>query len=396
MRISKDRAAFEAAQEAAFVERCKEEFTEASLAAANRKKVAQLTLASYLPNVISATTAGFFVFYLLSGYRWQIALFLGLLLLLVVLATEAGKRLLIASLGKEYFLYGKAPLLAILALLACFGLSMTASYIGGKQLVVETASPPPRIVSPEADSLRQLLAAQESTIARLQKTTWRGKVTRKAQAGIREAKTLQNQLYSRIATLEAQADSEHQEALGKHQRKHLNFGYVLGILAALADMFLFGLLWTAKRLKYQVAAIHLQPATASPLPQKGYEIPHLGNSQQPDPHLNRAGKRQIGFFNRPEAEPKPNEPDPHQHPEPEADPEQAEPESPNGTVTNGTVTPDLQPGEKVCLNCEGVYCYKVNWQKFCCPECKAEYHARKHGGEPFQPKKYHRTKNRTA
>jgi len=389
MRISKDRAAFEAAQEAAFVERCKEEFTEASLAAANRKKVEQLTLASYLPNVISATTAGFFVFYLLTGYRWQIALFLGFLLLLVILATEAGKRLLIASLGKEYFLYGKAPLLAILALLACFGLSMTASYIGGKQLVVETATPPPRQVSPEADSLRQLLAHQEATIARLQRTTWKGKVTRKAQAGIREAKQLQNQLYSRISTLESQADTQHQEALAKHTAKHLNFGVVLGLLAALADAFLFGLLWTAKRLKYQVAAIHLQPAQASPLPQQGYKIPQLGS--QPPQNLNRAGKRPIGFFTRPQGE---AEPEPAPPAEPETGPE---PEGPaNGTVSNATVTADLQPGEKLCLNCESVYRYKVNWQKFCCPECKAEFHARKHGGEPFQPKKYHRTKNRTA
>lgn len=384
---SDDRERLAQAEASRFIQQCQEEFKEQPLAIANRRKVQLLTVASFLPNILSASTAGFAVVFLLSGYSWKVAAFLGFLLLAVVLAVEVAKRLLISGQAKEYFVRGKVNPLAVAALVACFGASMTASYYGGQNLVTETATPPPRQVSPESDSLRQLLAAQEATIARLQKTTWKGKVTRKAQAGIREAKQLQNQLYSRISTLEAQADSEHAQALAKHQSKHLNFGYVLGLLAALADAFLFGLLWTAKRLKYQVAAIHLQPAQDSPLPQQGYKIPQLGS--QP-PNLNRT-KRQIGFFNRPQGEGEPESAPPA---EPEAEPE---PEAPaNGSVSNATVTADLQPGEKLCLNCESVYRYKVNWQKFCCPECKAEFHARKHGGEPFQPKKYHRTKNRTA
>jgi len=383
-----DRKKLEAAEEQKFIERCKEEFVETSLASSNRKKVGQLTAASYLPNVFSAITAGFFVFYLLSGYTRTIALILGFLLLSIVIAVEAGKRGIIATLAKEYFIDGKTPVLAIVGLLACFALSMTASYIGGQQLVVETAPPPPREANPQIDSLNQVLAAQQATIERLQRTTWKGKVTRNAQAGINEAKKLQNQIYSRIATLEAQDDETHTATLLKHNTKHLNFGIVLGVLAALADWFLLGLLWTAKKLKYQVAAANYQATQAQAggtgsgtAAQASYQLPSISNgktglNQQPRP---------IGF--RQAKKPAPNatvkEP-------PGDEGEKAVNSRADATVNNATVKEALEPGEKRCENCGNVFHYKVTWQKFCCQDCKREFHAQKHGGKPFSPKRYHK------
>jgi hypothetical protein len=375
MQFSNDRLKLGLVETAKFIKQCQEEFEEKPLAISNQKKVKLLTLASFLPNLFSALTAGFFVVYVLSGFSWKVGIFLGFLLLALVLAIEAGKRLFITGMAKEWFTQGKAQAIYILALLVCFGLSMSASYVGGNKLVTETASPPARETNPQIDSLNRILAEQQATIARLQNTTWKGKVTRKAQAGINEAKALQNKIYSRIAQLEAQDDLTHSEALQKHTAKHLNFGLVLGILAALSDFFLLGLLWTAKKLKYQVFAIHSPTAQASPLPQgQGYKIPSISGL---DPSLNQQpGKRQIGFFSRKEETGS-------------AEPE----EDPNPSVTNPTVSPELKPGEKICLHCRKVYRYKVNWQKFCCKDCKEAYHAQKHGGKAFNPKRYHRTKN---
>jgi len=293
MKNFQDRANLSKTEEQKFIDACKAEFIETSLAATNRKKVTQLTAASYLPNVISAITAGFFVVYLLSGYTQTIALILGFLLLSVVAAVEAGKRGIIASLAKTYFVDGKAPLLAIVGLLACFALSMTASYIGGQQLVVETAPPPAREVTPQIDSLKAEVAAQQDIITRLQRTTWKGKITRTANQGINQAKAFQNKMYDRIAQLEAQDDEAHAATLLKHQAKHLNFGIVLGILAALADFFLLGLLWTAKKLKYQVAAANYQPGqTGSGQPPTSYQLPTISNNKA---GLNQQQPRPIGF-----------------------------------------------------------------------------------------------------
>ncbi|MCI5093486.1 hypothetical protein [Phaeodactylibacter sp.] len=38
-----------------------------------------------------------------------------------------------------------------------------------------------------------------------------------------------------------------------------------------------------------------------------------------------------------------------------------------------------------CDNCGKEYTKKVNWQRFCCTDCKTEFHARQHGGKPYSP-----------
>lgn len=253
---SQDRESLAHIEEQGFVDTCKEQFTERSLAATNSAKVKTLSLLSYLPNILSATTAGFFVLYLLSGYTQTVAIVLGALLLMIVVAIEVGKRYLISGAAKDRYTVGKVAPLAVGALALLFGASMGASYMGGKALVVETAAPPDRPHNPEVDSLKQLLAAESATIDRLQKTTWKGKVTSDAVKGINRSKQIQTSLTERLLALEAQSDAEHTTLLQKHTAKHLNFGYLLGGLAALADIFLLGMIWTAWHLRYQVAAVH--------------------------------------------------------------------------------------------------------------------------------------------
>lgn len=295
MQNFKDRQQLAAHQEDRFINACKAEFTEKSLVSTNQGKVKILGLASYLPNILSVITASFFIYYLLTGYQKGIAILLGILLFLVILSVEAGKRGLITGLAKCYFIHSKTPTLLIVALISCFVLSMAASYIGGKQLVVETAAPPAKITSPEIEELKKEIAEQEETIFRLQKTTWKGKVTRDAVKGINQAKAIQTSLYTRLAGLEAQDNKAYQATIDKHTKKHLNFGYLLGILAALADLFLFGLLWTAKRLKWEVAAInsHPSPVGSSPTNSRtSYQVPTI-KTEVPQPN---GSPRQIGFI----------------------------------------------------------------------------------------------------
>jgi len=57
---------------------------------------------------------------------------------------------------------------------------------------------------------------------------------------------------------------------------------------------------------------------------------------------------------------------------------------PNATVTNVR--------ESLCDNCGSQYEKKVNWQRFCKPQCKEEFHARKHNGQKFNARKFHSRK----
>lgn len=57
---------------------------------------------------------------------------------------------------------------------------------------------------------------------------------------------------------------------------------------------------------------------------------------------------------------------------------------------SATVTHVLQPGEKPCDHCGQIFKPRVEWGRFCCKDCKDAYHAANHGGQKFNPKRYHK------
>ncbi len=341
---SQDRENLQHIEEQGFIETCKEQFTERSLAATNAAKVKTLSALSYLPNVLSAVTAVFFVIYLLSGYTRGVALILGALLLLIVITVEIGKRALITTSAKDRYTIGKVAPLAIAALLLLFGASMSASYLGGKALVIETAAPPPRPHNPQIDSLTTLLAAELATIDRLQRTTWKGKVTSDAVKGINASKKVQGALVDRITVLEAQDDAAHQEAIGKHTAKHLNFGIILGVLAALADIFLLGMLWAKWHLQYQVAAVHTGARKGQNVvfqaPQGQRDISHLNRVEVP------AERPKIGFT---------------------ADRNDTGNENRYTKIVNEN---RITEGNRICEHCGIAYTYKHKKQRYCSEVCR--------------------------
>lgn len=387
---SQEREDLQKIEEAAFVENCEEQFTERSLAATNSAKVKTLSILSFLPNIMSATTAGFFVLYLLSGYTQTVAIVLGALLLMIVVAIEVGKRYLISGAAKDRYTVGKVAPLAVGALVLLFGASMGASYMGGKALVVETAAPPDRPHNPEVDSLKQLLAAENATIDRLQKTTWKGKVTSDAVKGINRSKQIQTSLTERLLALEAQSDAAHTTLLEKHTAKHLNFGYILGALAALADIFLMGMIWTAWHLRYQVAAVHAagkgakqsatQQSADTDLAQAALEAlkaatqaaedaalaatgathaaasaARLGNYGHNPAHLNNAPpERKIGFTaGRSDTR---NDTNDNRYNE-----------NRNTKIVNEN---RITEGNRICEHCGTAYTYKHKKQRFCSEQCR--------------------------
>lgn len=255
MFFSEDRQQLNAAKEQNYVAACKEEFEEKSVNDSNRRMAKNLTAWSYLPNAISLITAGFFVVYLLAAYTLWVKIVLGVLLLAVAGTVELGKRGLISEAGKRYFPTEKLPGLLLSGVAVLMLASMAASYIGGNKLVTENASLPPKEVNPQIDSLKAQLAHEMTVSESFRKTTWKGKITRAATKGMNASRAEQNRLNAKIDELEAQDVAAYQELLVGHNSKTMNFGIVLGIIAILADAALFFLLWTVKKLRYEIALL---------------------------------------------------------------------------------------------------------------------------------------------
>jgi hypothetical protein len=384
MRNFDDRAKLAANEEARFIESCQAEFVERSLAATNARKVRTLTGISFLPNVISAVTAGFFVVFLLTGYPRPIAMLLGALLLAVVTAVEVGKRGLITGIAKEYFVAAKVAGLGIFALCILIAVSMVASYQGGKQLITETATEPVKEINPEIATLQAQLADQKETINRLQRTTWKGKITVDATKGINAAKKIEGSLIERITALQAADDAAHSELVAKQSGQRLNFGYLLGVLAALADAFLLGLLWTSQRLKYEVASVTYQGGKSGSAAGSHYLTGRSGVGANPA-SLNQVEKerRPIGFHRKVETEHREDE---TPLTETETDDNQDGHDEANETPYNGTAfneTPSTEPETvtvteyvkltdrvKDCEHCRKPFVYRTSRAKYCSDECR--------------------------
>ena len=367
MQNFEDRAKLQDAEEAQFITACQDEFIEKSLAITNARKVRTLSAVSFLPNVVSGITAAFFVLFLLSGYPRIIALILGALLLIVVAAVEIGKRGLIAAVAKDFFVSNRVSAFAVIALCILVAVSMTASYQGGRQLITETGTPPPRAEHPELETLRAQLANQQETVSRLQRTTWKGKVTTDAVKGINQAKKIEAQLLERIGALSAADDDAHAELLSRHSGQKMNFGYLLGIVAALADAFLFGLLWSAKRLRYEVAAAHYIQSRRRAAPTGSSYLTGRDAITAAPPSLNQAerDRRPIGFHRY----------DPEDDDEDDAMRNAMRNASDDQDDATQCVTQSVQieqPAGRIrgCAYCGEEFTARTTWHKFCSEPCK--------------------------
>lgn len=350
--LSDDRKALADAEEMKFKDACMSEFVQGTLAAENAEKVRKLMLASFLPNLLSLVTASFFIYHLLSVYSTVVLAVLGLLLLTVAFVIEGAKRGLSSALGKRWQLEGKAAPLAVIALAVCMAISMGASYMGGNALVVEASPVPDKVEDEQLATLRAQYDAESDNIAALKATTWKGKITRDASKGIIAAKATQNALLERIQTLEAADDATHTETVTTHKAKITNFGYVLGGLAALADIALLLMIWTAKRLKYEVAAAALTLTHRSVNGNSGVNGTHSSvngntvngthsnvNGTQPPPTqpqriaASASAKRPIGF-----------------------------------TKTNANANAKT----RACAHCGSVFEYKNRRAKYCSDDCRGK------------------------
>lgn len=341
-----DRNQLDAAKENLFVESCLNEFIEKSVIDGNRQKIKTLTLWSYLPNIISLTTAAFFIVYLMESYSVLIRVFLVTLLLIVAAAIEYGKRALINETGKTYFLTDKIPSGLFAGVVVLVLVSMTISFIGGNKLVTETAKDPEKINNPKVDSLNAMLQTEIATIERLKKTTWKGRIVENAQLGLLNSQKIQSSLLDQIAELEAADNDVYQKVLADSTNKVENFGYVLGSVAVLADFLLFFLLWTIKKLKHEIVLLNVSIPTPSATI-RTTQPASMGFSQNHAPQATPAMRPVMGFKQSPRNE--------------------------HAMRDNASPTKKI----KVCKHCGNDFEMRTTWQKYCSEDCRKDaYEAR--------------------
>lgn len=140
--------------------------------------------ASFLFHVLSAATAFFFI-YGFIGKLIPAAIVSGVLTFAALAALELSKRETSGRLFHDYLQFGKLAPSLLAAVVGLALISTTCSYFGAERVVL-ALTPPPTLVNP--DSLTAPLKGNMATIDQQIKaataTTWKGKVTTRAQRTI--------------------------------------------------------------------------------------------------------------------------------------------------------------------------------------------------------------------
>lgn len=213
------------------------------------EKVRALTLVSYAPNIVSLATGSFFIFYLTGGYPFGIKLGLIILLTLVLTALEYVKRNQLGTAYKKAYMGAGKPYFAVFILCLVYSISMLTSYEGGRRLVLENSTPPTLSANSAISTLENKLATIRESITKQQNTTWKGVITVDANRNLKKLYPIQSNLEAEIAELRAEDRSLQSKSDAKHNSKTLNFGYVLGSIAILADLVLLLLFSSIYRTK---------------------------------------------------------------------------------------------------------------------------------------------------
>lgn len=238
------------------------EMRERPLSESAPEKVRTLTYLSYLPNALSLATGSFFVFYLTQGYPFGVKVGLIVILTAILTANEYAKRQGLASTFKRAFVRKRVPAASVFLLVIAGGISMVSSYEGGRQLVLENSKPPTLSANPQIATLEDKLSDVKQSIIKQQNTTWKGVITVDANRNLKRLYPIQEQIESELSVLRA-ADREAQSLSdAKHNTRTVNFGYVLGIIAVLADLVLLLII----RAIYQTKANLYKLLTRRPSP----------------------------------------------------------------------------------------------------------------------------------
>lgn len=211
--------------------------------------VKNLKLWSYAPNAVSAISATFFVWYLISTYSLLVQVALGGILGFAVIANEIAKRKLISHQSKRYYT-AKQLGAAIIFLIVCVAASIYSSYRGGNEIVKQNAVAPTLPVPGEILQIQDRLNGMADDIARQKATTWKGRITVDANRNLKTLYNTQALLSSQLADLQTAYRAKQEKLQAQHEVIKMNGGIVLGSICIFADIVLIFLLASIERIQY--------------------------------------------------------------------------------------------------------------------------------------------------
>jgi hypothetical protein len=213
-----------------------------------RRRVKTFRSVAYIFQALSLLTATYFIYHYAKDYAgFYVALVwsVGVLLLFVI---EAAKRFSILETAQGYYNPEDrhktrwTPVIVI-----AIALSALVSYQGGSKFVVEENSGPALVHNARIDSISQLIAAQDATIAELKTSKWKGALTRGARDGINQANTIKAELISEQRRLQKRDEYMNEAIEKQHGDKFTAFGYIFGGFAGFLDLLLLSLLFWAEK-----------------------------------------------------------------------------------------------------------------------------------------------------
>lgn len=263
-----------------------------------RKRVANCRTVSYGFQLFSLLTLTYFVYWISSDYNGTYFTIVLSFLVFLSIAWEVAKRYTIIETfdgawnptrkWKMWF----SPLVLLLV-----AGSITGSYIGGDQFMKNETTEPTLVSNPKIDSLRSTIAEELVTIEKLQNTTWKGRITRTANAGINLSKELQLQREAQLADLISKDDQFNTEILSNHTAKKAKLGFLTGLLAGLMDFLLLIMLGIAENMETQADKLirASQGKPAPPQQQTSYQQIPSNATQQAAQQPISENKSRIGF-----------------------------------------------------------------------------------------------------
>lgn len=195
---------------------------------------------TYIIQALSVITASYAVFYYLKDYSGFWIVFVAVLGLFILVLNEVGKRFALYKTAG-----GQTGWIALAIITLVF--SMVVSYHGGSKFVIEENTGPEVVHNAQIDSIGQLIAAQNLTIAELKTSKWKGALTRAARDGIREANQAIAGLMKEQRRLQKRDETMNEAIASKHDKKFTKFGYFFGGFAVVLDAVLIGFIVWIKR-----------------------------------------------------------------------------------------------------------------------------------------------------
>lgn len=285
-----------------FADRVRKKYEEKPMIRVLRNRTRNCRFITIPFQIVSFISIVGFIVWVSSNYSGVVFWSVVLLLSLLGVAWEWGKRkTIIHSFDALWNPSRRVKIwLSPLALLLIIG-SFFGSFKGGDETMKAQIAPPLLVHNAKIDSIQAKIEEGNSILVSLQKTTWKGKVTRTANKGINTTQALQLEREKQIAQLQQEDKLANNEILNNHEAKKVSFGLVCGAIAGFMDILLLIFLAFAEhfeteadKLLKRMQTTEIDNSNTPASTTSSYQqIP--GASQQAAPRPISENKKKIGF-----------------------------------------------------------------------------------------------------